>query len=62
MQLDDADYWRDGIAMAAWDEVSYKALYDAVCMSETGEEFNVAIWAASTLEELVQWHYGICRE
>lgn len=62
MQLDDADYWRDGIAMPAWDEVNYQAMYDAACMCETCEGFNAAIWAASRLDEVVAWHYGICLE
>jgi hypothetical protein len=62
MQLDEADYWRDGIAMAVWDDVNKEALWNAALMCETGEAFNMAIWAASTLEELVRWHYGICQE
>lgn len=57
MQLEDSDYWRDGIAMAVWDDLNKDAIYDAVCMCETGDDFNAAIWAASYLDGIVSWHY-----
>jgi len=57
MQLTDADYWRDGIAMAIADDLNKDAIYDAACMCETGESFNAAIWAASYLDGIVLWHY-----
>jgi hypothetical protein len=59
MQLEDSDYWRDGIAMAVHDDVNKEALFDAAIMCETGEAFNMAIWAASSLDEIVEWHYSI---
>lgn len=59
MQLDDSDYWRDGIAMALHEDLCKDAIFDAAIMCETGEAFTMAIWAASTLGEIVEWHYSI---
>lgn len=62
MQLEDADYWRDGIAMAVVDDLNKDAIYDAVCMAEAGDAFNAAIAAAIELEDIVSWHYATCQE
>lgn len=56
--VDNDDYWRDGIAMAIFDDLSKEAIWDATCMADDGAEFNVAIWAASSLEDIVSWHYA----
>lgn len=46
------DYWRDGVAMAAVDRVPHDVLMWAVKETETGEQFNAAIWAWSRLMEV----------
>lgn len=50
----EADYWRDGIAMSLVDQLPRAVVFEAVRMSETGEQFNAAIWAASRLQEITE--------
>lgn len=50
----EADYFRDAVAMACVDHLDHATIYDAIRMSETGEQFNAAIWAASRLAEITE--------
>ncbi len=48
------DYWFDAIMQTAVDGVPAQAVINAAEVAETGQEANIAIWAAIKLNELTR--------
>jgi len=54
MDVTESDYYRDAIAMAVCDALSYEQIWDCLLVSSNGEEFNQAVWATIKLNGLVE--------
>lgn len=57
-ELTDGEYWRDGVIMGLVDEVPDDAVSFAIMQSETGAEFNNAIWGFIRLRDIVEKYYS----
>lgn len=53
MEVTESDYYRDAIAMAVCDALSYEQIWDCLVVSSNGEEFNQAVWATVRLNDLL---------
>lgn len=56
MKLSQVDYYRDGVAMALADGLTYQEIWAENALAENGEQFNIAIWATSKLRDIMDTH------
>ena len=54
LNLTDSDYYKDAVAMVWADTLDIDCMYEAICLANSGKQFNELIYSMSKAKDFLQ--------